>query len=84
MGVEAGVDWRWSWTAARMAPSALKAAWGRVLIALPVPRVGMGVEAGVDGRRGAGIGDEIPWRGLGRDGGGLGGGGTVRSGGRSR
>jgi hypothetical protein len=82
--VEAGVDWRWSSTAARMAPSALKAAWGRALIALPVSRVGTGVEASVDGRRGAriGDGDEIPSRGLGRDGGGLGGGGMVRSGGR--
>jgi hypothetical protein len=62
--VEAGVDWRWSSTAARMAPSALKAAWGRALIALPVSRVGTGVEASVDGRRGAriGDGDEIPSR----------------------
>jgi hypothetical protein len=49
------------WTAARMASSASKVACGRALMARPAPCVGTGVEAGVDGRRGAGIreGDEM-------------------------
>jgi hypothetical protein len=68
-GVEAGVDGRWSSTAAsiwgedgsRPAPrvvTALKAAWGRALMARPASRVGTGVEAGVDGRRGVDCGED--------------------------
>jgi hypothetical protein len=69
MGVEAGVDGRWSSAAAsiwgedgsRPAPcvvTALKAAWGRALMARPASRVGTGVKAGVDGRHGVDCGED--------------------------
>ena len=68
-GVEAGIDGRWSSTAAsiwgedgsRLAPggvAAVEAACGGALMARPASRVGTGVEAGVDGRHGVDCGED--------------------------